>query len=66
MLKTLGEEYSLHDFRIVRGASHTNVIFDVEMPFESKTTLADVENKMTEEFAAEEKKYYFVLSRDAE
>lgn len=66
VLKTLGEEYSLHDFRIVRGASYTNVIFDVGMPFESKTTLADVENKMTEEFAAEEKKYYFVLSRDAE
>ena len=36
VLKTLGEEYSLHDFRIVPRRSHTNVIFDVEMPFESR------------------------------
>ncbi|MGN1122183.1 MAG: cation diffusion facilitator family transporter [Eubacteriales bacterium] len=32
---SLAPEASLHDFRIVRGTSHTNVIFDILMPYES-------------------------------
>ncbi|MBQ8552412.1 MAG: cation transporter [Clostridia bacterium] len=31
-----GYELSMHDFRVVRGAAHTNLIFDVAVPFECK------------------------------
>lgn len=33
VLGGLGEELSFHDFRIVPGPSHTNMIFDVSAPF---------------------------------
>jgi len=66
VLKSMDERLSLHDFRLVRGNSHTNLIFDVEMPFESKLTLSDIEKELAGRFADEEKKYYFVLSRDVE
>jgi hypothetical protein len=38
---TLSEKYSdvtVHDFRVVQGATHTNVIFDIVVPFEYKHT----------------------------
>ena len=66
VLKGMDERLSLHDFRLVRGNTHTNLIFDVEMPFESKLTLSDIEKELVGRFADEEKKYYFVLSRDVE
>lgn len=66
VLKGMDERLSLHDFRLVMGNSHTNLIFDVEMPFESKLTLSDIEKELAGRFADEEKKYYFVLSRDVE
>ena len=66
VLKGMDERFSLHDFRLVRGNTHTNLIFDVEMPFESKHTLSDIEKELAGRFADEEKKYYFVLSRDVE
>lgn len=66
VLKGMDERLSLHDFRLVRGNTHTNLIFDVEMPFESKLTLSDIEKELAARFADEEKKYYFVLSRDVE
>ncbi len=64
VVKTFGEGFSLHDFRLVKGAEHTNVLFDVEMPFESKVTLSDIEKKLSEELAGDGMTYYFVLSRD--
>ena len=32
----LGEGFSIHDFRMVPGKTHTNLIFDVVVPFEYK------------------------------
>lgn len=66
VVKAFGEGFSLHDFRLVKGMEHTNILFDVEVPFEHKVALSDVEKKLEEEFAGEEMKYYFVLSRDVE
>ena len=34
----IGEEVTLHDFRVVRGPTRSNVLFDVVLPFESKWT----------------------------
>ena len=66
VVRSFGEGFSLHDFRLVKGMEHTNILFDVEVPFEHKIALSDVEKKLEEEFAGEEMKYYFVLSRDVE
>lgn len=66
VVRGFGEGFSLHDFRLVKGMEHTNILFDVEVPFENKVALSDVEKKLEEEFAGDEMKYYFVLSRDIE
>lgn len=63
-LAATGEGLSLHDFRLVRGATHTNVLFDVEIPFGCKTTLDEVKALMEKEFADDGTVYYFVLSAD--
>lgn len=34
VVKSIGESLSLHDFRVVFGDSHTNLIFDVVIPYE--------------------------------
>lgn len=33
----INEVYTIHDFRIVKGSSHTNVLFDVVIPIEDRT-----------------------------
>ncbi|MBE6937266.1 MAG: cation transporter [Ruminococcaceae bacterium] len=35
-------DFSVHDFRMVRGEKRTNIIFDVVVPFDSKLTTAEV------------------------
>lgn len=63
-LVTLDESLTLHDFRIVSGDSHTNVLFDVVVPFESKITKEDIVNKMDETFNTGDTKYFFVIDID--
>ena len=64
VIAEMGEGLSLHDFRIVRGTTHTNILFDVAVPFESKYTLKDVTDRMKEEFDKDGKVYYFVIEMD--
>ena len=37
-IKNVDENISIHDFRVVTGVTHTNLIFDIVLPFESKLT----------------------------
>ena len=41
VFEQLGENAGIHDFRVVAGETHTNMIFDVMLPFESKLTPND-------------------------
>lgn len=63
-LNALSDDLSLHDFRIVSGDSHTNVLFDVVLPFESKLTKADIVAAMEKAFADEDTKFFFVVDID--
>ncbi len=66
ILGELDKELSIHDFRIVRGISFVNVVFDVVIPYDSKVTLAEVEKALDAGFNVEgaPDKYYFVVSMD--
>ena len=55
-LSALDENLSLHDFRLVSGQTHTNMLFDVVIPYDSKITLDDVQNAMQNEFGNDETK----------
>jgi len=45
-LKTLGDGITTHDFRIVRGPTHTNVIFDAVIPYQVKITAKEAREKI--------------------
>ena len=63
-LANLDENLSLHDFRLVSGETHTNLLFDVVIPYDSKITLAQVNDAMQMEFGNDPVKYYFVIDAD--
>lgn len=63
-LANLDENLSLHDFRLVSGETHTNMLFDVVIPYDSKITLAQVNDAMQKEFGKDPVKYYFVIDAD--
>ncbi|MBR4031688.1 MAG: cation transporter [Clostridia bacterium] len=59
-VKTVDERFEIHDFRFVRGKTHTNLLFDINAPFEVKLT--DDEIKATVQGRiAEEKPDHFVI-----
>lgn len=46
-MKEAGLELSIHDFRTVIGQTHTNMIFDVVLPFDSNLTEVEVKEKIS-------------------
>lgn len=42
IVSTLDEHFTIHDFRMVKGPTHTNLIFDVATHFDTKMSDADV------------------------
>ena len=64
ILNNLDSSLTFHDFRIVKGETHTNVLFDVVMSFESKLSEDDVINYLKEEFNKISKKYNLVIKID--
>lgn len=63
-LANLDENLSLHDFRLVSGETHTNMLFDVVIPYGSKITLNDVKDALKKEFGNDPVKYFFVIDMD--
>lgn len=63
-IANLDENLSLHDFRLVSGQTHTNMLFDVVVPYGSKITLDDVKDALKKEFGNDPVKYFFVIDMD--
>jgi len=55
---------NIHDFRAVIGNTHTNLIFDVEMPFEMKEDPRDIVEKIKAKISEENPTYFCVISID--
>lgn len=65
ILNDVSKDLSIHDFRVVAGYDHTNILFDVVVPFSSDLTLEDIVLSCEEGFKNDEgKKYYFVVDLD--
>lgn len=61
---TLDERIRVHDFRMVPGHTHTNLIFDMAVPFEVKTPDAALKEQMAEAVAEVAPCYFTVISID--
>ncbi len=63
-LLTLDEQLSIHDLRIVRGETHTNVLFDCVIPYDKKKlTEAEIFMYVKQTFK-DEPKYNFIIHFD--
>ena len=54
----------VHDFRMVPGTTHTNLIFDMEVPFEVTQSDAALKACMAERIASEAPDYFTVITID--
>ena len=55
---------SIHDFRMVAGESHTNLIFDITTPFEVSLTDDELRREVTERVRATDSKLFCVILID--
>lgn len=63
-LNKLDDSLSIHDFRIVKGKKHTNIIFDLVVPYEKNINLDLLYNYLRKEIKDTKKEYYFVIEMD--
>ncbi len=63
-VKTVCENAGLHDFRVVIGHTHTNLIFDVELPFEVKESTQIIAKRIEEEVQKVKPDCYCVITVD--
>lgn len=56
-------KWGFHDFRIVSGPTHVNLVFDLVIPFEKKYSQEEIEAMLLKHIQSD-KKIYFVLTID--
>lgn len=60
----ISPELAMHDFRMVRGPGHTNLIFDLVIPFSMNDRKAELKRRIDERVQFEGKHYYTVITFD--
>ena len=63
-LASIDERLTLHDFRIVKGPTHTNLIFDVVVPFDFKITDRRLVQEITRLVQADHPNFFTVIEVD--
>lgn len=55
---------TFHDFRVVAGSTHTNILFDVAVPIKYKLSKEEIESEIEKEFSGEN--YFFIIDFDGD
>ena len=67
MVQSLDEAFSMHDLRMVKGPTRTNLIFDVEVPRKTSLTDNEIMNRLKEQVhGLPGSKYFAVIQIDHE
>ena len=66
LVKALDERATFHDFRMVEGPTHTNLIFDVVLPYNAKVTDAEAKQRIAHMVRALEGNYFAIVEIDRE
>lgn len=64
LLNELDASLKLHDFRIVKGPTHTNIIFDILAPYSCPLKDAEILKAMEEKIHNLDSRYYAVINQD--
>jgi len=55
---------SIHDFRVVKGPTHHNLIFDVTVPFDCKISIQEITDQIKRKINEKDKSLYAVVTID--
>lgn len=61
IVKNMDERYNIHDFRVVKGPTHTNLIFDCLLPADDKTEHKEIIDKIQTEVNKIDKNTYYCV-----
>ncbi len=64
IVKRIDESLTIHDFRMVKGITHTNVLFDIAIPIKFKMTKSELKKYLEQEIKTINEKYLLVLQID--
>lgn len=64
IVKTIDGQMSIHDFRVVDGPTHTNLIFDVVAPNDLKLRDHELSNLIGEKLSKIDERYFCVITID--
>ena len=64
LVREIDPRITVHDFRVVPGVTHTNLIFDVAVPFELKMTVPEIRDAVSEKIREKHETYYAVVTVD--
>ena len=64
IVKSIDERFEIHDFRMVIGTTHTNLIFDVVAPFECKADNKLLKDEIVKAVKDWDSSYYAVIRID--
>lgn len=64
LIKELHKNATIHDFRMVPGNTHTNLIFDVVVPYEISMTDEQIKEKVQQLVSKQWENYFVVLTID--
>ncbi len=65
-VKRIDERLTIHDFRYVEGITHSNLIFDVTVPFEIKESNDRIKELISNQIAEIDPNYFAVITVDRE
>jgi cation diffusion facilitator family transporter len=64
LVRQIDERLDLHDFRFVEGVTHSNLIFDVNVPFEIKMSDDEVKRAISLKISELDPKFFAVMTVD--
>ena len=62
IIKSYNSEYSFHDFRLVNGKTHKNLIFDLVIPFDKNNDTTKILNDIMALFKEYDEKINVVIT----
>lgn len=65
IVSEIDSRLSIHDFRMVKGPMHTNLIFDVAVPHKFEMSDEELKTLIDERIQTEKHKYYTVITVDS-
>ncbi len=64
IVQTINKDFSIHDFRMVKGETHSNLIFDIAIPPNCKTNSKELINLISDKLKEKDDRLFAVITID--